>query len=181
VRHVATHPGAFGRDFTSLILAGDSAGGALAVVTAIALRNEPTALPISALCLMYPTTDLFGQYPSATELDERFMTSVKKLAWLTEQYRPDPQHWRAAPMLADLSGLPPMLIMPASLDPFRDQARAYAAACVAAGVSVTYQEAPGTIHGHLSLRQAIPSANDDLNWLIASLKALISVSKLGVT
>jgi acetyl esterase len=177
VRHIAAHAEAFGRDFTSLILAGDSAGGALAAVTAIALRDEPAALAISALCLMYPTTDLFGQYPSAAELDERFMTSVKKFEWLIEQYRPDPCHWRAAPMLADLRGLPPILIMAVSLDPFRDQARAYATACIAAGCSVTYHEARGTIHGHLSLRAAIPSAEDDLDWLIASLKAMISASK----
>ena len=175
-RRIASHADVFEREFTGLVLAGDSAGGALAVITAIALRDDPAALPVSGLCLMYPTTDLFGQYQSAKDLDGRFMTSVGKFNWLVEQYRPDPGHWRAAPMLADLRGLPPTLVMPAGLDPFRDQGRAWAKACIDAGVPVICHERPGTIHGHLGFRKAIPSANDDLAWLVASLTAMVGTS-----
>lgn len=171
-RYIAAHPEAFDRNFTEILLVGDSAGGALAAITAIALRDVPAAIPVSALCLLYPTTDLFGQYPSAVELDGRFMTSVSKFEWLIEQYQPDPKHWRAAPMRANLNGLPPTLIMSASLDPFRDQARAFANACIEAGVPVTYREAIGTIHGHLCFRNAIPSANDDLAQVIASIQSM---------
>jgi len=172
-RKIADQPEIFGRHFTSLVLAGDSAGAALAAVTAIALRDDPAALPVSALCLAYPTTDLFGEYPSAKELDGRFMTSVAKFGWLVEQYAPDEKHWRAAPMLADLRGLPHVLVMPARLDPFRDQGRAFAAACIDAGVTVTYREAPGTIHGHLCFRSAIPSAKDDMACWLNAITAII--------
>ena len=69
--------------------------------------------------------------------------------------------------------MPPTLVVTASLDPIRDQGRAYAAAGAQAGVSVVYLEAEGTIHGFLNLRKALPSAQLDLERCIAHLKLLL--------
>ena len=55
----------------------------------------------------------------------------------------------------------------------RDQGRAYAAACAAAGVDTILIEAQGTIHGFIALRRALPSAQGDIDRGIAALKLLI--------
>ena len=70
----------------------------------------------------------------------------------------------------DLAGLPPAMVVTASLDPLRDQGRAYAAALIAAGVPVVYREAAGNIHGFLNLRAAIPSSRRRRRGLLAALK-----------
>ena len=64
-------------------------------------------------------------------------------------------------------------VVTASLDPIRDQGRAFAAACVVAGVETTFQECAGTIHGFLNLRKALPSAQEDLERAVASLLMLL--------
>ena len=49
--------------------------------------------------------------------------------------------------------MPPTLVVTASLDPIRDQGRAYAAACTQAGVPTVFREATGNIHGYINLRK----------------------------
>ena len=44
------------------------------------------------------------------------------------------------------------------------------ARCAEAGIETIYWEAPGTVHGFLNVRKAVPSANDDLKRCIAYLK-----------
>jgi acetyl esterase len=75
-------------------------------------------------------------------------------------------------MRLPLAGLPPTLVVTASLDPIRDQGRAFAAGCAEAGVSCLYLECEGTIHGFLNLRKALPSAQRDLERCTAHLRLL---------
>ena len=70
--------------------------------------------------------------------------------------------------------MPPAVVVTASLDPIRDQGRAYAAALVRAGVPVCFREARGTIHGFATLRKAIPSGVADLTGFLLALRALIA-------
>ena len=53
-------------------------------------------------------------------------------------------------------GMPPTLVVTASLDPIRDQGRAYAAACIEAGVPTIFREAEGNIHGFINLQEGDP-------------------------
>jgi acetyl esterase len=69
--------------------------------------------------------------------------------------------------------MPPALVVAATLDPLLDQARAFAMACIEAGVPVQYREAKGNIHGWLTLRRAIPSAQEDLRGCLAAFRAMI--------
>jgi acetyl esterase len=71
------------------------------------------------------------------------------------------------------AGMPPTLVLTASLDPIRDQGRAYAAACVEAGVPTIFREAKGNIHGFISLRKAIPSSIADINGCVEALKLML--------
>ena len=173
-RWVASAPPELGFQPTSLVLAGDSAGGTLTIVTAIALRETPAALPVTAQWALYPAADMATHYPSFKSFGAGYMLTEEAMIWFNGHYRPDITHWRGSPMLADLAGLPPALVTTASLDPIRDQGRAYAAALAKAGVPVSFREARGNIHGFLNMRRAIPSSAKDVADSLAALKLLLS-------
>lgn len=176
-RWIADDPAALDRTATGLVLCGDSAGGTLAVVTAMALRDAPAAVPVIVQAPIYPAVDFNGDYPSLHEFADGYALTRDAMIWFGEAYRADPDHVRAAPMKGDLRDMPPAVIVTAGLDPLRDQGRSYAAALIAAGVAVTYREAQGTIHGFLTLRKAIPSSVGDVSAYLVALKAMIDTAE----
>lgn len=172
-RWAATNPDRLGRTVTSLVPCGDSAGGNLAIVVSMALRDQPASVPVLAQWAIYPAADPAGHYPSFREFSEGYLLTRSDMDWFTDCYRADKQDWRYAPLLKDQAGMPPSLILTAGLDPIRDQGRAYAAALVAAGVETVFREAAGNIHGFISLRKAIPSSQADVTEAIAVMKRII--------
>ena len=174
-RWAAQSPEALGRQVTGLVLCGDSAGGNLAIVTALALRDEPAAVPVLAQWPIYPAADPANGYPSRQDFGEGYLLSEGSMDWFDQCYAGDPRDWRYAPLVKSQAGLPPTLVTTASLDPIRDQGRAYAAACVQAGVPTIFREAAGTIHGFINLRKAVPSAADDIEDNVAALKLLLGL------
>lgn len=175
-RWIAGSPDALGRSITGLVLAGDSAGGTLSAVTAIALRDQQAAVPLLAQWLIYPAIDLenSASYTSYQHFSEGFLLSHDAMTWFNDCYQADMSHWRASPLRADLAGLPPTLIVTAGLDPLRDQGRTYAAALTEAGVETIYLEAPGIIHGFVNLRKALPSSASDIRKCLNLLKCVIA-------
>ena len=173
VRWIAENGAQFGRAFTGIVLAGDSAGGNLTLVTTLALRDRPAALPALFQMALYPAVDVRGSYPSGAAFSEGYGLDGKDMAFYNEAYDPHPTHWRAAPLNADQTGLPPTLIVTAGLDPLRDQGRAYAAKLIGAGVPTNYIEVPGVIHGFLGFRRAIPSAQQDFLAVLDQARAML--------
>lgn len=173
-RWIASSPAALGRNATSLVLSGDSAGGNLAIVTAMALRDAAAAVPVIAQAPIYPAADMVTDYPSFAQFSDGYLLTSAGMVWFGEQYRADPASVRTSPLAGDLAGLPPAVIVTASLDPIRDQGRAYAAALARAGVPVTFREAHGNIHGFVTLRQAIPSSVADVAGYLAAVKGAIA-------
>jgi len=169
-RWVADSPAELDRSVTSLILCGDSAGGTLAIVAAMDLRDKPAAVPVIVQAPIYPAADTSRAYPSFEEFADGFLLTRDTMLWFADAYAADISHSRGSPLVGRLDGLPPAVIVTASLDPIRDQGRAYAAALVQAGVPVTFREAVGTVHGFVTLRKAIPSAQGDLAGYLAALK-----------
>jgi len=169
-RWIASGPTELGRRATSLFLAGDSAGGNLVAVVSAALRDEPAAVPVAGQWLIYPAADPCVRYPSYDEFNEGFLLTKASMDWFEESYAGPRGDWRYSPLLKGVEGLPPTFVLTASLDPIRDQGRAYAARCAEAGVETIYWEAPGTVHGFLNLRKAVSSANDDRARCIDYLK-----------
>lgn len=169
-RWIADGPLELGRKVTRLFLAGDSAGGNLAAVLSAALRDEPAAAPVAGQWLIYPAADPKVRYPSYDQFSEGFLLTKASMDWFEESYAGPRNDWRYSPLLKGMEGLPPTFVLTAGLDPIRDQGRAYAARCVEAGVETIYWEAPGTVHGFLNLRKALPSANDDFTRCLAYLK-----------
>ena len=172
-RWVAQSPEALGREATGLVLAGDSAGGNFTIVAALALRDEPAAVPVLAQWPIYPAADPGKGYPSYEDFGEGYLLTRDGMDWFDDCYRPDPKDWRYSPLVKSQEGMPPTLVVTASLDPIRDQGRAYAAATAQAGVPTIFQEAKGNIHGFINLRKAIPSSNNDVSACVAALKLLL--------
>ena len=161
-RWVASRPAGLGRDADALVLGGDSAGGTLAIVTAMALRDAPADAPAHAHIAIYPATDLSRPYPSQQEFASGRLLTAAGRRWYYDQYQPDVHDWHASPLLGDLAGLPPAVVLTAGEDPVRDEGRAYAAALIAVGVPTTFIEAAGHIHGFVLMRRIAPSTQDDL-------------------
>lgn len=173
-RWIADSPAALGRAVTSLIVCGDSAGGNLAIVTAMALRDSPAKVPVIAQLPFYPAADMSMEYPSYGEFAEGYLLTRAGMDWFGAAYGAEADHIRTSPLKGDLAGLAPAVVVTASLDPIRDQGRAYAAALAKAGVAVVFREAKGNIHGFITLRQAIPSSRDDVAGAFAALKAIVA-------
>lgn len=177
-RWIASNPAELGRGVTSLVLMGDSAGGNLVILTALALRDAPAAAPVIAQVPIYPATDNSRPYASFDAFaDGGFLLTRDSLKWFNDHYGAEPDHPRTSPLLGDLHHLPPALVVTAGLDPIRDQGRAYAAALAQAGVPVTFREMAGTIHGFITLRQAIPSAQGDVATMLALAKPMIAAAE----
>ena len=81
---------------------------------------------------------------------------------------------RGAPIDFDQTGMPPTVVITATLDPLHDQGVAYVEALKAVGVSVKHVEADGNIHGLINLRKAIPSAQDDVTANLTALKDMLA-------
>jgi len=179
-RWVAGNPPELDRQATGLVLCGDSAGGTMAITTAMALRDDPAPVPVLLQAPIYPAADMSADHPSFDSFADGYLLTRATMEWFADAYAADLDHARGSPMRGDLSGLPPAVIVTAGLDPIRDQGRAYAAGLIRAGVAVTYQEAAGTIHGFVTLRRAVPSAVADVSrYLTAVERALADVIAVG--
>jgi acetyl esterase len=176
-RWVAANPEALGREATGLVLAGDSAGGNFTIVVALALRDEPAAVPVLVQWPIYPAADPGKGYPSYEDFGEGYLLTHDSMRWFDDCYQPDEKDWRYSPLVKSQAGMPPTLVVTAGLDPIRDQGRAYAAATIEAGVPTFFHEAKGNIHGFINLRKAIPSSNEDIRICVAALKLLIEEAK----
>lgn len=142
-----------GADPAKVFLMGDSAGGNLAAVAALATRGA--AAPPAGQVLVYPVTDLrdIPDYSSRFDYAAGFGLSQEAMEWFCDCYAPDPwqrEDPRASPLLADLRGAPPALILTAECDPLTSEGEAYARKLAAAGVDVEYHCQAGANHGVLT-------------------------------
>lgn len=144
--HLADLGGAGG----PLAVGGDSAGANLAAIAAQQSRDL-----LDAQLLIYPTVDPLGDYPSRHDNATGYFLDRPTMDWFGGHYlhgvTPDLDDPRLQPLLGDLTGLPQALVATAEFDPLRDEGEAYAAALVAAGVSVDQVRYDGLIHGFLDM------------------------------
>jgi acetyl esterase len=181
-RWVAGSPSAIGHAVTSLVVAGDSAGGNMAAIVAQELAGK-LPVPIIAQFLIYPGVDMTASDGSMQEFADGYLLTAEGMAWFSRHYLGDFADLtdpRASPLHHPaLEGQPPALVFTCGLDPLRDQGRAYAAKLIAAGVRTVFREAAGQIHGCMNLRQAIPSAQGDLAGCLAALRQIIDEADVG--
>jgi acetyl esterase len=158
---VAEHAPELRLDRERLAVGGDSAGGNLAAVVAIAARDA-RGPRVRFQLLIYPATRNDGGLPSRVELGRGYLLEDDLIEWFGACYVRTPEDyldWRCSPALApDLSRLPPALILTAEYDPLRDEGKDFADRLRAAGVGVTHHCHPGMIHGFVSMGRVIPQA-----------------------
>ncbi|CAN7653886.1 alpha/beta hydrolase [Variovorax sp. LjRoot290] len=151
-----------GVDANRLAVGGDSAGGNLAAVVAIAARDAGD-LPIAFQLLIYPATDMRCVHPSHTSNGQGYVLTSDTIKYFHDHYITDPQHdldWRASPLLhTDLSRLPPALVLTAGYDPLRDEGLDYARALTAAGNRAVYVCFERQIHGFITMGRLLDEAN----------------------
>jgi acetyl esterase len=157
------HASELGADPGRLVVAGDSAGGNLAAVVA-QMARDLGAPPIEFQVLVYPVIDAACDTPSYTENAEGYFLEKQAMRWFWDQYlgaNGDGTDPLASPSrAADLSGLPPAIVITAEYDPLRDEGEAYADALQAAGVPVTVRRYDGMIHGFVSMPMLFPEADE---------------------
>jgi acetyl esterase len=172
-RWVAANGKSLGREVTGLVLSGDSAGGTLTLTTALALRDNPAAVPVKLAIPLYPMADASQPYPSMAAFGKGYGLDTTSMDYFESALAADKNSPRHSALLADLRGFPPTVLATASLDPLRDGGRAFVAKLAAAGVPVSFYEAEGNIHGFATYRKAIPSAQADLRQVLTLANAML--------
>ncbi|MFM7568610.1 MAG: alpha/beta hydrolase [Betaproteobacteria bacterium] len=145
-----------------IAVGGDSAGGNLAAVVSIALRDAGQSW-LRFQLLIYPATDMRQVADSHRRNGEGYLLTTDAIRWFREHYmgpEADIADWRASPLLAaNLSGLPPALVITAGFDPLRDEGRQYADALSAAGTRAQYVCFERQLHGFINMTRVIPEAH----------------------
>jgi acetyl esterase len=174
-RWIAEHAKQHGIDASRLMVGGDSAGGNLAAVVAIAARdgNGPD---IAGQVLIYPAIDFAMTHPSHREPETSILLTHSVILWFRDHYLngvADVHDWRASPARAKtLIGLPPAYVLTAGADPLRDEGEEYARRLTEAGVPVTYRHFPGQFHGFFTMGKLLQQANVAASEIGVWLKAL---------
>ena len=150
-RWAAANAAALEADGGRMLVAGDSAGGNLAAVTTLRIRDEGGPKLLGQV-LIYPVTDHYDPgTASMFENAEGYGLTRAGMIWFWDHYladRRDAAHPHASPLrAADLSGLPPALVVTAEYDPLRDEGEYYADRLRQAGVAVELKRWDGVNHG----------------------------------
>jgi acetyl esterase len=155
-----------------LAVAGDSAGGNLAIAVARRLRDD-----VRAQALIYPVADAGLNTPSMRDFGEGYGLTVAGLQryWNlyvdgADGFQPDTSPLRAD----DLAGLPPTFVLTAELDVLRDEGEALAEKLREAGVEVTHRRYDGVIHGFWRWMAATPRTREAIDEVGAALRRALA-------
>jgi acetyl esterase len=157
---LSEHAKSVGADSHSLVVAGDSAGGNLAAAVALMARDRGGPA-IAYQLLIYPvtTTAAGNSFASYSDNAEGYLLTRAGMVWFWDHYLASPEDGKnpyASPLhAADLSGLPPAMVITAEFDPLRDEGLAYAKRLREAGVSVKASHYDGMIHGFFWMAGAL--------------------------
>lgn len=155
-----------------VVIGGDSAGANFAAVIAQTLRGEGLA----AQLLIYPSTDRSKNYASAQQYSDGYYLNTVSMKLFDASYFSDislRQDARVSPLLGDLSGLAPAVIVTAEFDPLKDQGEAYAQALQAVGAVVRFKEFPGLTHAFFNMGPFVPAAQKAIEETIGMLRNLL--------
>ncbi len=170
---VAENAASFGGDPQRLVVAGDSAGATMAIVTAMRVRDAGGP-PIAAQILIYPVTDYPDPAPpSYSERGEGCGLTAEAMRWGWDLYLTNPAdrgHPFASPLRAhDLGNLPPAYIITAEYDLLRDEGQAFAERLTKSGVATALVHYDDMNHGFMGMVGGLDRADQALEaactWL----------------
>lgn len=157
---VRAHAAALHGDATRIALAGEGSGGTLALATAMAARDRGMPMPLHVLAVC-PVTQ------PATNTQSYLRNAVSRplgramMDWCLQQLAAQPedlQDSRLALAHADLSGLPPVTLISAQLDPLHTDAQRLHDSLRRAGVPVAWQDHAGVTHGFFGAASVVAKA-----------------------
>jgi acetyl esterase len=145
-----------------LVLCGDSAGATIALATALAYRPSN----LVALSLLYGCFEPnFNTDSHLRSGDGRYGLSTERMRWYWGNWLGDAHDPRAAPLHADLTGLPWTYLLGAGLDPLCDDTVNLSGRLVGHGVECRADYVPGVVHGFLQMTAVLPEARSALRTL----------------
>ncbi len=163
VRWIAGNGAEWGLDGSRILLGGDSAGGNLALGTALYLRD--TGGPaLRGILANYPVSDSRFDTDSYREFGAGgYGLNLERMKFYWDVYvahDADRLNPLAAPLRGDLRGLPPLCVLLAELDVLRSEGEALVAKARAAGVDVETRTFSGVVHGFLRATASVAKARD---------------------
>jgi acetyl esterase len=173
LRWIQRKAASLGLDATRLAVGGDSAGGNLAAVMAIAARDAEDP-DIAFQLLIYPATDQRRGAASHATNGQGYLLTRDTITYFHDHYIADAAQdldWRASPLLhPELSRLPPALVLTAGYDPLRDEGLHYAQRLSEAGNRATHINFERQIHGFITMGKVIDEANAAVALCAAELR-----------
>jgi monoterpene epsilon-lactone hydrolase len=165
-----------GAEPSRMALAGDSAGGGLALALLVALRDQQDPLPAAAV-LFSPWTDLAATGESLVSNDAADVMHFG--SWVAQQGRhylggTPATHPLASPLYADLTGLPPLLIQVGDSEVLLDDSRRVFANAKKVGVDASLRLWPGVAHGWQIFAPILPEARAALREASAFIAARLA-------
>lgn len=147
-----------------IVVSGDSAGGGLSVASMLRARSRNFRMPDAAL-LICAMLDLDEKTSKFLQMNQR----SRDIPRLYVAGLEDLAHPEASPILADLQGLPPLLLQTGTQDYCRDDSVRFARRARDAGIKTTLEEWPDMFHVWQRYAPKLPEANQALeamgNWL----------------
>ncbi|MFT4570723.1 MAG: monoterpene epsilon-lactone hydrolase [Hyphomicrobiaceae bacterium] len=156
---------------STIVIAGDSAGGGLTLATLLALRDAGTPLPSGGVCLS-PWTDLEGTGGSASDPSIGDpMIEIDGLRMFGELYGgSEMQNPLAAPLHASLAGLPSLLVLVGTREVLLDDSTRLAERAKADGVDLTLIKEEGLIHVWPLFGEGVPESVAAVNTIGAFIR-----------
>ncbi|MFU7528316.1 alpha/beta hydrolase [Qipengyuania sp. ASV99] len=176
-RWIASSPEALGREATGIITIGDSAGGTATLAVGQLLAVSPAHVPVVLQVPLFPLASDAAGSASLEEFAEGFVLTKPAVEFFDQAFAAPRDDHRGFPILGDHSTAPPTVLITASLDPIRDSGRDYAKALVDAGRPFVFLEMEGLTHSFTNLRGAVPSAQRDLERIVAAMKFILGVAQ----
>jgi acetyl esterase len=123
--------------------------------------------------LVYPVVDADLDTASCLDPENQLLLTRESMIWFWDHYAPDladRKHPDASPLqAADLTGLPPAIVLTAEHDPLRDEGEAYAEQLALAGVPVVQQRFAGQMHAFFTMVGVLPGSAAAIDYVAEQL------------
>ncbi len=179
--YLVEHAADFEIDAQRIAVGGDSAGGHLSAVVALAARDA--GWPLALQVLIYPATDLreaAAKYPSKGRNANFPPLTAELMAWFgarSVDANTDPLDWRVSPILAEtLEGTAPALVITAGADVLMDEGVLYAARLRDDDIEVDHAHYPGVIHGFIEMHAWLAATGNAMDRIAAALRQHLAIT-----
>jgi acetyl esterase len=170
-KYIVKHAKRWGGNADRIGLVGESAGGNLALATAIAARDQMITVPV-AIILIYPVATTTMDTPSKKEDAVAKPLNTPMITWFFDKVLNndgDKQDPRLNLIAAKLSNLAPVTIINAGIDPLRSDGEMIADKLKAAGNNVTHRVYPGVTHEFFGMDAVVAKASQAQDFAVAQL------------